>query len=74
MYYNVRLPKRAWWLATNQTEKLAHDSQIESNDLTLKHISGAFYALGISLALCVVVFALEFLFYHKEKVLKRRRL
>ncbi|OXA46604.1 hypothetical protein Fcan01_18887 [Folsomia candida] len=65
MYYNVRLPKRAWWLATNQTDKLKHsDFFAESDDLTLKHISGAFYALGGCLLICAGVFVQELVTYY----------
>jgi hypothetical protein len=68
LYYNVRLPKRQWWLETNQTDKLAHSDAAESDDLTLKHISGAFYALAACLFLSFVVFIQEILFFNWKKV------
>jgi hypothetical protein len=68
MYYKVRLPKRQWWLETNQTDKLAHSDAAESDDLTLKHISGAFYALAACLFLSLVVFIQEILYFTWKKV------
>ncbi len=68
MYYNVRLPKRQWWLETNQTDKLAHTDAVNSDDLTLKHISGAFYALSACLLLCFVVFTQEILYFNWKQL------
>jgi hypothetical protein len=68
LYYNVRLPKRQWWLETNQTDKLTHTDVAESDDLTLRHISGAFYALAACLFLSFVVFIQEILFFNWKKV------
>ncbi|XP_035713886.1 glutamate receptor ionotropic, delta-2-like [Folsomia candida] len=59
MQVTVRLAKRAWWMATNQTDKLEHSDPDESDDLTLKHIAGAFYGLGACLVFCCVVFVQE---------------
>ncbi|XP_035707968.1 glutamate receptor ionotropic, kainate 4-like [Folsomia candida] len=60
LHDNVYLPKRAWWLETNHTEKLTPTSKTEGNDdLTLKHISGAFYVLAGCLGLTLLVFMME---------------
>ncbi|OXA46521.1 Glutamate receptor ionotropic, delta-2 [Folsomia candida] len=71
MYYNVRLPKRAWWLETNQTDKLEHSDFVESDDLTLKHISGAFYALAGCLLICAGVFVQELVSYYWEREMEK---
>ncbi|XP_035701231.1 glutamate receptor ionotropic, delta-2-like [Folsomia candida] len=63
MVYNVRLQKRDWWLATNQTEKLERSNVIDNDNLTLKHISGAFYALLASLIVSFAVFIQELVGY-----------
>jgi hypothetical protein len=69
---NVRAAKRDWWIATNQTDKLWDNNEEENGDnLTLKHISGAFYALFGCLLMCLGVFCQEFVvFYGKERKLK----
>ncbi|XP_021959708.1 glutamate receptor ionotropic, delta-1 [Folsomia candida] len=72
MHYNVRLPKRAWWLSTNQTDKLERSDPGESDDLTLKHISGAFYALGACLVFSGVVFIQELVAFHYMARMKRK--
>ncbi|XP_021953135.2 glutamate receptor ionotropic, delta-2 [Folsomia candida] len=64
LYHNVYLPKRAWWLETNNSEKLRQTSKADENDdLTLRHISGAFYVLAGCLALCLVFFTMEVITY-----------
>ncbi|XP_021960591.1 glutamate receptor ionotropic, delta-1 [Folsomia candida] len=74
MYYNVRLPKRAWWLATNQTDKLALSDTAGNDNLTLKHISGAFYTLTVCLAICAIVFIHEVISFHAKMTEKAGRL
>lgn len=72
MYYNVRLPKRAWWLETNQTDKLEDFSSFEGSDnLSLKHISGAFYALVGGLVMCTIIFGEELVCYHWEALMSK---
>ncbi len=69
----TRAAKRDWWIATNQTDKLRDNNNEEENgdNLTLKHISGAFYALFGCLVMCSVVFCQEFvMFYGKQRKLK----
>lgn len=68
MYYNVRLPKLAWWRETNQTDKLEHSYAGESDDLTLKHISGAFYALAGCLLISTGVFIQELVTYYWKRI------
>lgn len=69
MYYNVRKLKLDWWKSTNQTDKMAH-IQTESDNLTLKHIAGAFYVLIACLVICSAVFIQECLTYLKRAILK----
>ncbi|XP_021966504.1 glutamate receptor ionotropic, delta-2 [Folsomia candida] len=68
MYYNVRLPKLAWWRETNQTDKLEHSYAEGSDDLTLKHISGAFYALAGCLLISTGVFIQELVTYYWKRI------
>lgn len=68
MYYDLRLPKRAWWLETGQTEKLQHSAGTMDDDLTLKHISGAFYSWIGCLVISGIVFLYEMLFYYRKKI------
>lgn len=69
MYHTVRVLKREWWFATNQTEKA--DKNLGAGDgsddnLTLKHISGSFYILIALLILCSVTFVLEHFHSHRK--------
>jgi hypothetical protein len=74
MYYAVRLPKRKWWQATNQTDKLKSTNQNEDGGdiLTFKSISGAFYALFGCLAICIGVLIPEII-YHRISQKQRIR-
>jgi hypothetical protein len=73
MYYAVRLPKRKWWEATGQKDKLGQlstNTEADSDILTFKSISGAFYALFGCLAICIGVLIPEII-YHR--IIQRRR-
>jgi hypothetical protein len=72
MYYSVRLPKRAWLLATNQTDKLAHSDKDPIEDLTLKHISGAFYSLFVGCFLCILIFIQEIVYKNKNNLVAKK--
>lgn len=65
MYYNVRLLKLKWWEATHQSEKMRWN-EVESDNLTMKHIAGTFYVLGVCLALSCAIFIQEAWLYHKK--------
>ncbi|XP_035714845.1 uncharacterized protein LOC118438509 [Folsomia candida] len=72
MYYTVRVLKREWWFATNQSEKASISSAgVGDDNLTLKHISGSFYILFTLLAICTVAFIYEHV-QANWKCLKRR--
>lgn len=73
MYYDVRLPKRAWWRDTGQMDKLKHSAGKTDDDLTLKHISGAFYSLVGCLVISGIVFIYEMLYYYRKKQRKKVR-
>ncbi len=68
-YYNVRLPKRAFWADTNQTEKLdpSFNNQDNGDDLTFKHLSGAFYILFGALFCSLVVFCQELIYFYWDR-------
>jgi hypothetical protein len=68
LYYNVRLPKRQWWLETNQTDKLSRADKENSDDLTLKHISGSFLVLIGGLIICNIVFVLEIMYFNRAQL------
>jgi hypothetical protein len=70
LYYNIRRPKMEYWKRTNQTKKLRNSNFIQNNNnnLTLKHISGAFYTLVVCLVFCIVVFVQELIYFHQIKV------
>ncbi len=67
---NIRRPKMEYWKRTNQTKKLRNSNFIRNNNnnLTLKHISGAFYTLVVCLVFCIVVFVQELIYFHQIKV------
>jgi hypothetical protein len=46
-------------LDSNQTDKLIQADAQGGDDLTLKHISGAFYLLGGCLVVCCLLFVVE---------------
>ncbi len=67
MYNTVRLPKRKWWEATGQIDKLKSSNEVDSDILTIKSISGAFYALFGCLAICVGVLVPEIIYHRITK-------
>lgn len=70
MYYNVRQLKLNWWDDTNQTEKMKLIEE-ESDNLTMKHIAGAFYVLIACLIFSLAAFIREILVYHKKVIYNR---
>lgn len=67
MYYNVRMLKLKWWQRTNQMDKARFVEQ-ESDDLTLKHIAGAFYVLIVCLLISSGAFLQELVRFHRKDV------
>lgn len=63
-YETVRLPKLAWLAASSESEKKA---AVESDDLILKHISGAFYALTVYIGVSLLFFGQELVGERKEE-------
>ncbi|OXA53986.1 Glutamate receptor 2 [Folsomia candida] len=57
-YETIRLPRIKWLQETNQTDEMTRDLE-EVNNLTLKHILGAFYALAACLLISLVLFLHE---------------
>lgn len=57
---NVRIPKLKWWLMTNQTDKAKKIDETDSNNLTLKQITGSFYVLigGLFIGICTLIIEL----------------
>ncbi|XP_035700587.1 glutamate receptor ionotropic, delta-2-like [Folsomia candida] len=71
LYYNLRLPKRAWWLETGQMDKLKTSVKETDVNLTLKHISGAFYFLVGCHLISSLHFTVEILWSRFKPFFKR---
>ncbi|CAL8111617.1 unnamed protein product [Orchesella dallaii] len=68
LYWNVRKLKLDWWISTNQTDKMKF-VEADSDDLTLKHIAGAFYILIFFLSISTLAFIYEIVVYYKSKMI-----
>jgi len=68
LYWNVRKLKVDWWKKSNQTDKMKF-VEGDSDDLTLKHIAGAFYVLIFFLTISTIAFVYELVTFYKVNML-----